>query len=81
MGIEIGRTVPSAPGRGPRPVSAPPRPAPAPGRPRVYAVRPGDTLSAIARAQHVTLPALLRANPQIKDPNRIAVGQRISLPG
>ena len=45
-----------------------------------YTVRRGDTLWGIANARGVTLTALLKANPQIKNPNRIAVGERVMLP-
>ena len=46
-----------------------------------YTVRSGDTLSGIAARQGVSLSALLAANPQIADPNRIFPGQVIHLPG
>ena len=45
-----------------------------------YTVRPGDTLSKIAMRNGVTLAQLLQANPQIKDPNRISVGDAINVP-
>ena len=45
-----------------------------------YNVKPGDTLSKIATRNGVTLAQLLQANPQIKDPNRINVGDSINLP-
>ena len=45
-----------------------------------YLVQRGDTLSDIAREHGVTLAQLLRANPQIRDSNHIAVGQQIRLP-
>ena len=45
-----------------------------------YVVKPGDTLSKIAKANGVTLAQLLQANPQIKDPNKIRVGQSINVP-
>lgn len=40
----------------------------------------GDTLSAIADRHGVTLDALVAANPQIANPDRIHIGQRIHLP-
>lgn len=46
-----------------------------------YTVKPGDTLSKIAARNGMTLAQLLQANPQIKDPNRISVGDVINLPG
>ena len=45
-----------------------------------YNVKPGDTLSKIATRNGITLAQLLQANPQIKDPNRINVGDAINLP-
>jgi LysM repeat protein len=48
--------------------------------PTVYKVAPGDTLSGIATKFGVTVAALLAANPQIKDPNQIAVGDEITIP-
>lgn len=46
----------------------------------VYVVQRGDTLSAIARRNNTTVAAILRLNPQIRNPNRLYVGQRIWLP-
>ena len=34
----------------------------------------------VSRAHSVTLTALLKVNRQIKNPNRIAVGERVKLP-
>ena len=45
-----------------------------------YVVKPGDTLSKIAKANGVSLAQLLQANPQIKDQNKIRVGQSINVP-
>lgn len=45
-----------------------------------YTVKPGDSLSRIATRNGVSLAQLLQANPQIKDPNRINVGDAINLP-
>jgi LysM repeat protein len=46
-----------------------------------YTVRSGDTMSGIAARHGVSLAALLAANPQIGNPNRIYPGQVIHLPG
>lgn len=45
-----------------------------------YTVKPGDTLSKIAKLNGVSLDELLKANPQITDPNRISVGDVLTLP-
>ncbi|BCX46326.1 peptidoglycan-binding protein lysM [Haloferula helveola] len=47
---------------------------------RAHVVREGDTLSKIASTHGVELDAVLEAN-RIPDPSRIAVGQRIVMPG
>ena len=39
----------------------------------------GDTLFSIARDNNVTMKQLLRANPNIKDPNKIFAGDIIHL--
>ena len=44
-----------------------------------YSVKGGDTLSQIAKRRGTTLKALLAANPQIKDPNKIRIGQKIKM--
>lgn len=46
-----------------------------------YQIRPGDTLSGIASRHHTTVAALLKANPQIHNPNLIYAGARLSIPG
>jgi LysM repeat protein len=60
-------------------VSAAPTPSPAP-TPQVYVVAAGDTLSRIASRFGVTVEQILAANPQITNPNRIAVGDEITIP-
>jgi len=45
-----------------------------------YVVKSGDTLGAIASRHNTTVQAILAANPQIKNPNAISVGQQIKLP-
>lgn len=46
----------------------------------VYVVKQGDTLSGIAAQFNVTVDQVLAANPQIKNANQIAVGDRITIP-
>lgn len=62
-----------------------PAPAPAPSpsgsHGRTYIVQAGDTLSAIAQRQGVSLAALEAANPQVGNPNYIYPGETIHLPG
>ena len=43
-----------------------------------YTVKSGDTMSKIAAANNMTLRELLIKNPQIKDADKIAVGQKIN---
>jgi murein DD-endopeptidase MepM/ murein hydrolase activator NlpD len=45
-----------------------------------YTIKAGDTLSKIATRNGVSLAQLLKANPQISNPNKIKVGQVINLP-
>ena len=45
-----------------------------------YTVRPGDTLSKIAMRNGVSVAQLLQANPQVKDPNKIKVGDVLDVP-
>lgn len=44
-----------------------------------YEIRPGDTLYKIARSFDISLQTLLDANP-MDDPNRLSVGQLLSIP-
>jgi LysM repeat protein len=46
-----------------------------------YTVRHGDTLSSIAWRYGVNVWDIVRANPNIANPNRIYAGQRIYIPG
>ena len=48
--------------------------------PGSYTVVRGDTLSGISHRHHVSLRAVIAANPQIRDPDRIFPGQRVTLP-
>jgi LysM repeat protein len=45
-----------------------------------YKVKAGDTLSQIAKRNGITLAQLLKANPQITNPNKIRVGDTVNLP-
>ncbi|HEX5466422.1 MAG TPA: LysM domain-containing protein [Candidatus Limnocylindrales bacterium] len=47
---------------------------------QLYTIKAGDTLSAIARRFDTTVDALKAANPQIKDINKIAIGDQITIP-
>jgi LysM repeat protein len=55
--------------------TVPPAPTPV-----LYTIKKGDTLSKIATANGITLDELLAANPTIKDPNKIGLGQQIIIP-
>ena len=44
-----------------------------------YAVKAGDTMSAIAKRNHMSLAELKAKNPQIKDLHKIRVGQKLNL--
>ena len=44
-----------------------------------YAIAAGDTLGKIAKENHVTLKALVDANPSV-NPNRLKIGQKIQIP-
>lgn len=48
---------------------------------QVYYAQSGDTLRKIAAKFNITLDAIIRANPQISNPNVIYVGQAINIPG
>jgi LysM repeat protein len=48
--------------------------------PETYVVKSGDSLSKIASSYGLSVDELLAANPQIKDPNKIQVGDEIVIP-
>ena len=48
----------------------------------IHTVEPGETLTSIADKYNLdTYMALVEANPQIKDPDKIAVGEKLVVPG
>ena len=47
---------------------------------QIYVVKPGDNLGKIAKRFKTTIEAILKANPQIKDANKIKVGDEITIP-
>jgi hypothetical protein len=55
--------------------TAPPEPSA-----QVYLIKAGDTLSKVATSFDLTLEELLAANPQITDPDKIAIGDEINIP-
>jgi len=57
----------------------PPTPTPAPAS-VVYVVRAGDTMSKIAMQFDVGLEELIAANPEIGDPDKITVGDQLTIP-
>jgi hypothetical protein len=80
LGIGGGSSPSASPGGSRAPAaSASPTTPPAP-TPQVYVIKAGDTLLKVARRFGLTLDELLAANPQIKNPNVIALGQEIIIP-
>lgn len=77
----------SAPAPAPAPVAPAPapvaQPAPTPVAPppaNQYKVQSGDTLSRIAKNTGKSIEDLMKANPQIKDPNKIRAGDTYNIP-
>jgi hypothetical protein len=56
-----------------------PTPVPEP-TPTIYVVKKGDTMSKIANKFDLTVDQLLAANPQIKNPNKISIGDEVTIP-
>ena len=76
--VDVTKVGPTPP---PTPPPKPPKP-PVPPKPpaRKYIVQKGDTLFLIAKRFGVSLDALIRANPQIKNPNLIFPGDVVFIP-
>ncbi|MGE5552177.1 MAG: LysM peptidoglycan-binding domain-containing protein [Bacteroidota bacterium] len=70
--LQIGQTIclPPSPGAGPLPCFGG----------TIYVIQAGDTLFSVARRFGLTLNALLAANPQITNPNRLQVGEPVCIP-
>jgi nucleoid-associated protein YgaU len=84
MLLGIGGSGPNLGGATPSPsavVTAPPSPTatPAP-TPTVYVVAKGDTMSGIAKRFGVTIDQILAANPQVKNPDKITIGDALTIP-
>ena len=60
--------------------ATPPPTTPPPASGQTYYAVKGDTLRKIAAKFNTTVDAILRANPQIANPNLIYVGQAIAIP-
>jgi peptidoglycan hydrolase-like protein with peptidoglycan-binding domain len=54
--------------------------SPASDAPRKHTVKAGDTMFSIAKNNGLSLDELTRANPQVRDPARIRVGQELNVP-
>jgi len=54
-------------------------PVPAPSA-QVYVIKQKDTLSKVAKRFGITIQELLAANPEIKNPDKISIGQQIIIP-
>ena len=48
--------------------------------PRTHTVKQGESLYTIGKQYRISLKALIEANPQLQDPDRLRVGQKIRLP-
>jgi len=69
-----------APSASGSPASAPSiTPVPSPS-PTIYTVKAGDVLSRIAAKYGVTIAQITAANPQIKNPDKLAVGDQLVIP-
>ncbi len=72
--------VSAAPSVPPPTVAPPPSTAPSTATGTTYTVKKGDTLWAISQKYKVTVDAIVKANPSIKDPNQLSIGQKLVIP-
>jgi len=84
MLLGIGGNGPGLGGATPSPspaITAAPSPTATPlPTPQVYVVAKGDTMSRIAKQFGVTIDEILAVNPQITNPDKIAIGDEITIP-
>ncbi len=84
--LGVGGTAPgssASPTPGASDVAASDSPAPtvnAAPTPQTYTIKTGDTLNKIAKKFGLTVDALLAANKQIKNPNKISIGDVLKIP-
>jgi hypothetical protein len=82
LGIGGGGGSPAASSSPSRPLATPSAeitPVPAPSA-QVYVIKQKDTLSKVAKQFGITIEELLAANPDIKNPDKISIGQQIVIP-
>ncbi len=72
---------PPAPKPPPAAPAPTPAPKPSPAAPATYTVKSGDTLGVIAERNGTTVSEIMKANPQLTNPDQISVGQQIKIPG
>jgi len=56
------------------------QPTPSPASGGSYVIKPGDNLTKIAKTFNTTINDLMKMNPQIKDPNKIFAGAKMTVP-
>lgn len=78
-----GRQAPSSsagPDGSAAPTSAAPASAGPAGSSQIYVVKKGDNPTTIAKKFGVTVKALMAANPQVTDPTKLKIGQKLTIP-
>ena len=78
-GAAASSPTPSASASPADPPSASVTPKPSPSA-TVYTVKAGDLLSVIAAKYGVTVDQIVKVNPQIKDPDKLQIGDRLVIP-